>query len=314
MALHPFVEAMLAKMATRPALSAGTPEDGRTLVAAGREVLGKGPDLAVVRDVTVPSSSGGVKARYFASSASPEGLVLYLHGGGWVIGALDDFDAYARTLAAESGYGVLLLDYRLAPEHPFPAGLEDCADALAACVAGQVPGMSVESPLVIAGDSAGANLATVVARNSPHREQIALQVLYYPVADCDFTTSSYKAHAEGLGLTAKDMEWFFGHYAPAEQWTSPDISPLRAVDLSGMPPAVVVTAEYDVLCDEGEAYAQKLRDAGVPVKLRRLEGLTHGFVRLHNLFEVPMDELRTIAAEIRAAGATHKTPANGAAR
>ena len=305
MPLHPFIDAMLAKLAGRPMLSAGSPEEARAMVAAGRQALGAGPDLAVVRDIAIPTRSGSVPARYLASSDAPDGLLLYLHGGGWVVGALDDFDVYARTLAAESGYGVLLLDYRLAPEHPFPAGLEDCIDVLAACIEAKVTGVPVTSPLVVAGDSAGANLATVAIRKSARRDSVALQVLYYPVADCDFASSSYIAHADGVGLTAHDMEWFFRHYAPSELWSSPDISPLRAGDLPGMPPAIIVTAEYDVLCDEGEAYAAMLRKHGVPVTLRRLDGLTHGFVRLHNLFDVPMNELKAVAAEISAAGAAH---------
>jgi acetyl esterase len=243
-----------------------------------------------------------VAARYLAPTDRPDGLILYVHGGGWVLGALADYETYARTLASETGYGVLLLDYRLAPEHPFPAGLQDCEDALAACLAGSIEGILVTRPLIIAGDSAGANLITVAARRSSQSGAIAAQVLSYPVTDCDFTTNSYKAYGEGLPLTAHDMKWFFEHYAPDNLWKSPDISPLRTDDLSSMPPTVLVTAEYDVLCDEGEAYAQKLRAAGVPVTHRRLEGMPHGFVRLHNLLDVSRDEMRTLAGDIRAAG------------
>ncbi|SMH30896.1 alpha/beta hydrolase [Mesorhizobium australicum] len=300
MPLHPFMIELLQKLAGRPALSAGTPEDGRLMVAAGRAGLGRGPGMHHVNDVTVPSRRRRTPGRLFYPSAIPDGLILYLHGGGWVLGALDDYDTYARTLAAETNFAVLLLDYALAPEHPFPAGLDDCVDAITACIDGTVPGMTVNRPLVVAGDSAGANLATVALGKVARRKEVALQVLYYPVTDCDFGTGSYAAHGKGLPLTGRDMRWFFKHYAPSNLWASPDISPLKSNNLADMPPAIIATAEYDVLCDEGEAYAQKLRDAGVPVTLRRLDGLAHGFVRLHNLFDAPMDELRKVAAEIRA--------------
>jgi acetyl esterase len=302
MVLDPFLAGMLASTSGRPALSAGSPAEGRALVASGREALGKGPEMAIARDVTISSRSGAVAARYLSPTTFPDGLLLYLHGGGWVIGALDDYDAYARALAAESGYGVLLLDYRLAPEHPFPAGLMDCEDALAACLAGSIEGVSVTRPFVVAGDSAGANLATVSVRHLPHRDWVAAQILYYPVTDCDFSRESYSSNGEGLNLTARDMKWFFAHYAAAERWVSPDISPLRADDLRGMPPTIVVTAEYDVLRDEGEAYAHRLQEAGVLVTARRLNGVTHGFVRLHNLFTRARGELAIVASEIRAAG------------
>lgn len=298
MPLHPFMEALIAKMADRPELSAGSPDDARALVAAGRDALGQGPQMHRVDDLVIQGRHGQMRGRYYCPTLKPAGLILYMHGGGWVVGALDDYDAYVRSLANETGFGVLSLDYRLAPEHRFPAGLEDTEDALAACIAGSIGGVDIFSPLVVAGDSAGANLATVAARRSPNRGTIALQALAYPVADCDFATSSYRAHGEGLPLTAKDMRWFFNHYAGQSKWEDADISPLRANDLEGMPPAIVVTAEYDVLCDEGDAYAERLATAGVDVVHRRLDGLTHGFVRLHNLFDAPRRELEQLAADI----------------
>lgn len=126
------------------------------------------------------------------------------------------------------------------------------------------------------------------------------------MTDCDFTTGSYGVYGNGLPLTTNDMKWFFRCYAAESEWRSPDISPLRADNVSGMPRTIIATAQYDVLRDEGEAYAQKMRDAGVAVTLRRLIGLTHGFIRLHNLFDVPRDELKAVASEIRAAGAARR--------
>ncbi|MDB5511119.1 MAG: hypothetical protein JWR08_602 [Enterovirga sp.] len=286
MALDPFIAAMLAKLAAsgQPALSAGTPADARNMVGASRAALGPGPAMADVRPVRISTRSGGIAGRLFLPSARPEGLVVYQHGGGWVVGELDDYDTLARQLAFESGAAVLLTEYRLAPEHPFPAGLEDTEDAFlwAADNMAELLGRSV--PIVVAGDSAGANLATVALRRLRGRFSAALQVLIYPVTDCRFDSPSYQAHSEGMPLKRADMEWFFGHYAPAGQHASPDISPLRADDLGGMPPALVMTAEHDVLCHEGEAYAEMLTAAGVPVRHRRYPGTTHGFIRLHNLF------------------------------
>lgn len=295
MPLHPFIVGLLEKISGQPALSDGSPDDGRAMVAAGRAGLGQGPDMISIDEITVPTQSGGVPVRVLKPSAEPVGQIIYIHGGGWVIGALDDFDTYARTLAVASNCTVLLVDYRLAPEHAYPAGLEDCKAVVRWAA---VSGPAAHLPLVIAGDSAGANLATVVARGLKDTLPITLQVLYYPVTDCDFSTQSYLTHGKGLPLTAKDMRWFFENYAPADQWAEPDISPLRSEDLAGSPPAIVVTAEYDVLCDEGEAYAESLRQVGVPVTQRRINGTPHGFVRMHNVFELAGKELETIAGEI----------------
>jgi acetyl esterase len=305
MPLHPFIESMLQKMAGRPGLSDGSPDQGRAVVAAGREALGKGPDMHSVQTVSVRTRGASVPVRIFQPSASPIGQIVYMHGGGWVIGTLDDYDAYARALSAASNCTTLLVDYRLAPEHRYPAGLEDCEDVVR-WAAAQGPGSGL--PLVIAGDSAGGNLATIVARRLRGSVPVMLQVLYYPVTDCDFSVASYGSHGEGLPITTKDMQWFFSHYAPAERWIDADISPLRSDDLHGLPPAIVVTAEYDVLCDEGEAYARKLKQAGVPVTVRRIEGTPHGFVRLHNLYELAGNELKTVAGEIaQACRATRST-------
>ena len=296
--LHPFIVAMIETLKGMPALSSGSPDDGRALVAAGRPKLGLGPDLADMRDLTVPGRSGPIPTRLLVPTDALDAVIVYFHGGGWVLGALDDYDAYLRSLAHRSGCTVLAVDYRLAPEHPFPAGLEDCEDVLAAVLEGRIPGVPAGS-VVVAGDSAGANLATVCCTRLPDRACVALQVLYYPVADADFGRTSYVAHGSGLPLTGQDMRWFFRHYAPEALWSDPAISPLRHGNLAGMPPAQVITAEYDVLCDEGEAYAECLSAAGVPVVQRRVQGVTHGFIRLHNLFDVADAELSSIAAAIR---------------
>jgi acetyl esterase len=298
LSLHPVVVAMLEQMArdNRPALSAGTPEDSRAMLRATRAALGGGPQLPIVRDLRLPTRSGTIAARFYGPEA-PTGLIVYLHGGGWVLGEIDDFDAMARTLASRSRCAVLMPAYRLAPEHSFPAGLEDAEDSIhwasdhVADLAGKVV------PLVVAGDSAGGNLATVATRNLGDRIRIACQALIYPVTDSDTTTPSYREHGDGLPLTRKDMGWFFGHYAPSTLLGDPRISPLRNVT-AGMPTTIVITAEYDVLRDEGERYAELLSQAGVPVIARRVDGLLHGFIRMHNLIDTADDALSALAADI----------------
>lgn len=303
MALHPFVEAMIARQreAGAPALSDGTPADARALVAASRGALGPGPDMAESRDLTVPTRSGTIAARLLVPRGGVSGLIVYVHGGGWVVGTIDDFDTLGRELATRSGCAVLLPDYRLAPEHPFPAGLEDVEDVFA-WAAGTVAGLvGTDVPLVVAGDSAGANLATVAARRLRGRVHPALQVLAYPVAAADLDTPSYRAFGTGLPLTGRDMEWFFDHYVPAGDRESADVAPLRAGDLEGMPPALVITAEHDVLCSEGEAYAGLLAAAGTKVDLRRYPGVAHGFLRLHNHLDVAREAILDVSTAVTAA-------------
>lgn len=284
MPLHPLLEKMLAQPG-RPEISGGTPSDARAIVAASRAALGPGPDIGRVRDLQIPTRSGSIAGRLFRPAPPEQGVVVYLHGGGWLAGNLDDFDAVARTLAARSSCAVLLVDYRLAPEHPFPAGLEDAQDSLR-WAAGLWQELSeIELPLIVAGDSAGANLSIAACMALRTELKLALQALVYPVTDADMRTASYQAYGLGLPLTGKDMAWFFGHYAPQAQWLDPRISPLRTASLSGAPPAWIATAEYDVLRDEGEAFAARLEVDGVPVELRRYDGLTHGFIRMMNLVD-----------------------------
>jgi acetyl esterase len=296
MTLHPFITAMLEQLKGRPALSAGTPAEARAMVAAGRSVLGAGPELPEIRDLSIPTRSGAIRTRFYAPEGAVTGLIVYLHGGGWMIGAIEDYDALARTLAAESGCAVLLPDYRLAPEHPFPSGLEDAEDVLAYAARHMDDLLGRSVPIAVAGDSAGANLATVAASRLRGAVELAAQILIYPVADSDFERPSYHGYGAGLPLTRQDMIWFFRHYASEGLWPSPEIAPLRSDNLGGLPPALVTVAEYDVLADEGCAYARKLEQAGIRVTLRVAPGVTHGFIRLHNLFEVAREEVRAAAA------------------
>lgn len=295
MPLHPFIETMLEQMKDRPALSDGTVEETRAMIRAGLEALGEGPEMAGVEDTTIPTRAGSIAVRLLRPSPSPAGLVLYLHGGGWVIGSVEEFEPLGRTLAAASGCTVAMVEYRLAPENPFPAPLEDAEDAV---VWAAERAQAEDLPFVVAGDSAGGNLATVALLRLGGRVQPALQVLIYPVTDVDASRPSYARYGEGLPLSRKDMAWFFQHYAPGEAIEGPDVAPLRAADLSGLPPTVISLAEYDILHDEGVAYADALRAAGVPVVVRVMEGVTHGGIRLHNLCEPAGAEVAALGADI----------------
>lgn len=309
MPLHPFIEVLLERLSAMPGLSDLSPEAGRAQIAAGREAVGKGPQMAETRDVAIPTRAGTIPGRLLIPSADPAGLVVYFHGGGWVLACIDDFDTFGRQLAADSGCAVLMVEYRLAPEHPFPAPLEDCEDALRHGAELARTAFANPVPVAVAGDSAGGNLATVAARRLLGQVPVAFQALIYPVTDCDFDRPSYREKSEGMPLKAKDMRWFFDLYAPEALWASPDISPLHAPDLSGLPPAVVTLAEYDVLHDEGLAYAKALQAAGVPVILRDLPGLTHGHIRLHNLCEPVREEVAALGRDIAAACAAARVDA-----
>jgi len=230
-------------------------------LAETQRLAGEGPAVAHVEDTT----AAGVGVRIYTPEDA-RGTIAYLHGGGWVLGNLESVDAVSRALANEAGARVVSIDYRLAPEHPFPAGLEDALDATRA----------VEAD-VIAGDSAGGNLAAVVARHLT--EQLRMQLLIYPVIDAGIDTPSYREFDGRFGLTAASMRRFWGLYLNGAQGLGPDASPSRAEDLSGLPAAYVLTAGHDVLRDEAEAYAAALERAGVPVTLNRVEGAIHGFWR-----------------------------------
>ncbi|MBC7657727.1 MAG: alpha/beta hydrolase [Frankiaceae bacterium] len=300
MGLNPQIGEMFAAMvkAGRPAISAGSPKDARGLTSASRAALGPGPEMTEVRELSLPTRSGSIGARLLLPSNKVDGLMVYFHGGGWVVGELDDYDSMARTLAKRSNCAMLLPDYRLAPEHPFPAALEDTEDVImwASQRIKELAGSSV--PFLVGGDSAGGNLATVAVRDLGKRVPVTGQLLIYPVTDCDTDNASYRSQSDGMQLTRSDMQWFFRQYAPAERHADPRISPLRHQALGHLPPTVVITAACDVLRDEGEAYAQRLVAAGVSVTARRVAGLPHGFIRLHNLVAAADEAVTEIAADI----------------
>ncbi len=216
-------------------------------------------------------------ALYRPATPGPHPLVVYYHGGGWVLGSHETDDPFCRDLCARSGMVIVSVDYRHAPEARFPAAPDDAFAALQWIAAhaselGGVPGQ-----LIVAGWSAGGNLAAVVSQKARDAggPEIVGQLLITPVTDCDLDTGSYQENADGYVLTKPLMEWFWDHYADAADRNDPACSPLQAADLSGLPPAFIVTAEFDPLRDEGNAYAAALDAAGVPVTLLQARGHTH---------------------------------------
>lgn len=301
MPLHPFFDKMLAQAAAlgRPALSAGTPAEARAAFAAMRGLLGPGPEVGAVSDLSVPTRSGSVGARLYRPAGAEVGLLVYLHGGGWVCGGLDDFDGLVRHLVCHSQCAVFSVDYRLAPEHPFPAGLNDAVDALTWAEANRERLLGAAVPLSVGGDSAGGNLAIAAAHSLRDRVDLAAQILFYPVTDCAMDSPSYQDFGTGLPLTRADMAWFFRHYAVPARWADPETSPLRRPSLAGTSPTWIVTAEYDVLRDAAEAYAERLVVEGVAVEFQRATGMPHGFARMANHVNEAAEVLKQAGSALR---------------
>jgi len=256
-----------------------TPEEARNRPTPWKKTV-TGAEVAQVRDETINVLEGTFTMRVIEPQGTRQGVIVYYHGGGWVLGTLDEYEAIGRNLAAQTHCTVLLVDYRLAPEHRFPTAVEDAYAALVWAAEHAELSDDPTMPLIVAGDSAGGNLAAVVARRArnEHHPEIGLQVLIYPVADANFARPSYTDADNQQLLTREGMQWFWQHYVPDETTRKhPDASPLHARSLADLPPALVITAEYDVLRDEGEAYAERLRAAGVPVTLTRYSGQIHGF-------------------------------------
>ncbi len=267
------------------------------------KVMDQPVEVASVVDRAIPGPAGEIPVRIYTPDA-PESrpLVVYFHGGGFVFCSIDTHDGTCRRLANAAGAVVMSVEYRLAPEHCFPAPLEDCyaatawahehADALGADA----------SQLVVAGDSAGGNMAAATALVARDRggPPVTQQVLIYPVIDSGCDTPSFTENADGYFLEGDTMRWFWSQYlGNGGDGSDPHASPCRAADHSGLPPAVVITAEFDPLRDEGEAYAEMLRAAGVPVTSARYDGMIHGFVSMPSLFPEADQAITVIAEAVR---------------
>jgi acetyl esterase len=278
------------------------------------DVLRAGPELEVpeiwglpdevdeVVDLRIPGPAGPLRVRvYRPLSTEILPVVIWFHGGGWVVGTLDSHDPVCRALANRTPCVVVAVDYRLAPEAPFPAALED-SWAATQWVAEEALKLGADaSRIVVAGDSAGGNLAAAVALRARDRGlDLALQVLVYPVTDAELESESYHRLATGLNLTRAKMEWYWQQYLDGADGLNPEASPLRAPDLTGVAPAIVQTAEHDPLLSEGEAYARRLEEAGVAVTLTRYDAVIHGFIRMPALVAEADFALAQIASAVAA--------------
>jgi len=273
MALHPEIQTIVDAIPPRSFADIGVSE-ARAAHAAGSAARPPGPAMAEVTELEL----GGVPTTRYTPEGADGAAVVFFHGGGWVLGSRTTHDGTARYLADHSGATVYSVDYRLAPEHRFPAAFDDAVAATCELLDG-VQEQIDPGRVAVAGDSAGGNLAAAatIALRGSGRPDLRAQLLVYPAVDATMGLPSYGAFADGPFLTAKDMAWFYEQYAPdssADDWR---LSPAAAEDLSGLPPALVITAGNDVLRDEGEAYAQALAEAGVEASAARQLGVTHGF-------------------------------------
>jgi acetyl esterase len=262
----------------------------------------------VVRNLAAEGPTGRIPLRLYRPAGVPDAtrlpVYVYFHGGGWVIGDLESHDVLCRQLTAESGACVIAVDYRLAPEHKFPAAADD-AWAATRWISAHAAELGVDAArLAVGGDSAGGNLAAVVAlmARDAGGPAIALQVLLYPVTDVGSESPSYTDFAEGYMLTRESMRWFTAHYlSRKEDATDWRVSPLRAPSLAGLPPALVITAGFDPLSDEGAAYAVALRKAGVTVDYVSFGGMIHGFAGMGRVLDSALRAVALIGASLRQA-------------
>jgi acetyl esterase/lipase len=302
-AIVPIIEQLMA--GGLPPLNEMSVPDAREAALALAPLQGEPQPVARVEDRRVPGPAGEIPVRLYAPpGAGPWPLLVYFHGGGWVIGDVPSYDALCRRLALAVPAIVVSVEYRRAPEDKFPAAAEDSYAAACALAEGAAALGADPQRVAVGGDSAGGNLSAVVSLMARDRggPRLAHQLLVYPVTDATFDTPSYRDNAEGYLLTRPLMEWFWGHYlaSPADG-TNPYASPLRAGDLAGLPPATVITAEFDPLRDEGEAYAARLRAAGVPVRLSRYDGMIHGFFAMPAILPQAHAAIDEAAAALRAA-------------
>lgn len=299
MPLDPLVRAFLDQLPPRPKAWEVTPEEARSGYAAMvKTYSAKDVPIGRVETVSMPGPGGAMALRlYTPVAAGGEALpaLVYFHGGAFRQGDFEAYDITCRFLAGEAGCRVIAVDYRRAPEHPFPAAVEDAAAAVAWIETNAVTLGVDPNRIAVGGDSSGANLAAVVcqratAAGQPH---ILFQMLLFPVTLFGSTLPSMTAYAEGYNLDKDSLEYCYGLYAPKEQWTDPRVSPLLTEKLAGLPPAFVLLAQCDPLHDEGLAYAEKMRAAGIDVTLVDWPGVIHDFV----LYQAMLPQAREALVE-----------------
>ncbi len=305
--VYPAVRALLeeAEIKGDPPMETLSPAEARqAAIEALKTTAGEPEGVGRVEDFVIPHPEYAVPTRiYTPAGDGPFPCLVYFHGGGWVVCDLDTHDVVCRAIANRAGAVVVNVDYRLAPEHKFPAAVDDCY-AATCFVAAHAARLGVDARrIAVGGDSAGGNLSTVMCLKA--RDEggpvLALQVLVYPVTNLDsFDTPSYQDFADGYYLTRAEMEWFRAHYlAKPEDARNPYASPLLAADLRGLPPALVITAECDTLRDEGEAYARRMASAGVEVSAIRYAGMIHPFFSLGGVLSQGRRAVEQVAAAVR---------------
>jgi acetyl esterase len=287
--------AMASKAAGLPPITSIDPAEARRRTTRADALVAPGPSLARVADL----DALGVPIRLYSPSQQPlDRIVMYVHGGGWVTGDLETLDGFCRTVAAACHAVVVSVDYRLAPDHQYPAGLDDVATVWSWIALTEAGGHVVAGAHAgLMGDSSGGNLAAVLAARADPRP--AFQALLYPVVDHDLERPSYTEHAAAFPLTSAAMAWFWDHYVPADARADAAVSPLRSATLSSLPPTLVVVAGHDPLRDEGLAYAAALRRAGVTVELIDQPSLPHSFLRLTGVSSGARDAQDAIVEALR---------------
>ncbi len=255
-------------------------DQSRAQMDAEGRIFGAYVPVARIEDSTIPGRSGNIPVRIY-DNGDPRGIIVYYHGGGWVVGGVESNDRLARFLAVHTHMMVVVVDYRLAPEHPFPAGLEDALDAFR-WVRDHAAELGAPAKVMVAGDSAGANFSAVISqltRDDPEGGPL-LQVMYCPVTDLSTKHDSYRTFSEGFFLTEAQMDWYKAHYLGGDDELAldPRVSPLLAEDVTGVAPAHVVVSGFDPLRDEGLAYGRKLAEAGVPTRVQVVTGHVHAFL------------------------------------
>lgn len=276
----------------------------RAWALESQRLLGGQPEaVGSVRETTAPGSAGPIPLRVYRSGAPVNRMtVLYAHGGGWVTGSLDSHDTLCRSLVNRLAATLVAVDYRLAPEHAYPAALDDF-DAAWRWLQADASAHGIDASCVaVAGDSSGANLAAGLTHRLRARgdTQPALQILLYPALDATCASASYREFSTGHNLSHKQMAWYWDRYVGAASRDDAQLSPIAAADLGGLAPAVVAVAEGDVLRDDGLVYAQRLADSGVPVELIRCAGMIHGFLRWTGAVPAARTWLDAIATAARA--------------
>lgn len=300
---------ILAEAPPRPERHTLSVEENRQALARSAQALGPGPQLWSVRDRSVEGRDGPIPVRVYCAGPHPRSVLVFAHGGGWVLGDLATHDALCRNLTALTECAVVSVDYRQPPEHVFPAAVHDVVDVVRGLLEDETDLGLTGLPVAVGGDSAGGNLAAVAAQHLRGSDRLVHQLLLVPALDVrPDRWPSYQEYASGLPLTRSDMDWYLEKYLAGRvvDGHDPDLAPLRHTDLSGVPPATIITAECDVLRDEAEYYAARLAEAGVPVEGRRFDGMFHTFMLFGEHLATARDAQVYAAERLRVAASNWK--------